>query len=107
MALTATTGFATRLLQDGMIIYKFTGIKGARYTDSELLERLAVAGDHDSLIMAKGNMQHTDALLIDGCSMLSEKTFEHIEDCKSYTKHELSLQVFLAQDVSQVNTPSL
>ena len=59
VALTATDGIAASFLQDGLTIPSFTGIQCGRYTDAELLKRLA--GDNDSVVIAKGNMQRTDA----------------------------------------------
>ena len=77
VAVTASTGIASRQFHDGRTIHHWAGLSDGRYENTQLLQLFQT----DSWEAARQRIRNTDILFIDEISMLSQRVFEQVALC--------------------------
>ena len=99
----ACTGIASTLLPDASTVHSFFGLLDGRFEEEELVERVL---KDDNLHTIKNRILKTDCIIIDEVSMLSSRTFGHIESlCRELRKSDKpfgGIQFVLSGDLYQL-----
>ena len=99
----ACTGIASTLLPDASTVHSFFGLLDGRFEEEELVERVL---KDDNLHTIKDRILNTDCIIIDEVSMLSSRTFGHIEIlCRKVRKSDKpfgGIQFVLSGDLYQL-----
>ena len=99
----ACTGIASTLLPDASTVHSFFGLLDGRFEEEEFVERVL---KDDNLHTIKDRILNTDCIIIDEVSMLSSRTFGHIEIlCRKVRKSDKpfgGIQFVLSGDLYQL-----
>ena len=103
--LTCSTGIACAVYPthfDAVTVHKFTGIVDGRHEPTQIASVLRNNAKYDNIIK---DIRNTDVLIIDECSMISERTFDSIKsvcELKHPTKIFGGIQIILSGDFFQL-----
>lgn len=100
--ITCSTGIACQIYCDACTIHQFSGIGDGRFGPDEILQVLLNNRKYDKTI---DNIKKCDTIIIDECSMLSERTLDSISKACSVKSPNYpfgGIQVILAGDFFQL-----
>ncbi|XP_045173548.2 uncharacterized protein LOC123535080 [Mercenaria mercenaria] len=86
--ITCSTGIACCVYNDACTVNRFLGLHDGRYSADEINK---IHAENSKFNYVDDNLKNTDCLIVDECSMVSEKAFETILSVCSRKKEQLQL----------------